>query len=189
MTMPTVKLELLLYPDKRLREISRSVDDKVDRGVRQLVDAMVDIVFAKRAAGLSAIQVGAPLRIFVLDGDIVQKGLPPLTFINPEIVELSDEKQTSDEGCLSFPDIFVPLQRSMHVKVKAWNAEGKPFEMRASRLGARAIQHEYDHLSGKLFIDHLGPIRRDIIKRKMAAAAKERAVKLEQLRKLAARKN
>src|SRR6185436_19524894 len=92
---------------------------------------------------------------------------PPKVFINPEIVEISQEAQTGDEGCLSFPGIFVPVKRGMRAKVRAMDLEGKTFEAEGEALFARALQHETDHLNGRLLIDQVGPVKREIIKRKL----------------------
>ena len=88
-------------------------------------------------------------------------------FINPEIVEISDEAQTGDEGCLSFPDIFVPVKRGMRAKVRARDLDGNIFEVEGEGLYARALQHETDHLNGRLLIDQVGPVKRELIKRKL----------------------
>jgi peptide deformylase len=98
-----------------------------------------------------------------------------MAFINPEIVRLSDEAQTGDEGCLSFPGIFVPVKRAMTAEFKALDVEGKPFVVEGSGLFARAMQHENDHLAGRLLIDMVGPVKRQIIKRKMRKEAEVEA--------------
>jgi peptide deformylase len=95
---------------------------------------------------------------------------PPYVFINPEIIELSEETETSDEGCLSFPGIYVPIKRSLRAKVRAVDLEGKTFEMEGKNLMARAFQHENDHLDAKLLADYVGRIKRQLIQRKLAKA-------------------
>jgi peptide deformylase len=124
---------------------------------------------AANGAGLAAIQVGAPIRLFIIDGGVAggEEGSPPKVFINPEIVQLSQESQTGDEGCLSFPGIFVPVKRGMRARVRAMDMDGKTFEAEGEALLARALQHETDHLNGKLLIDQVGPVKREIIKRKL----------------------
>jgi peptide deformylase len=96
-------------------------------------------------------------------------------FINPEIIEISSEAQTGDEGCLSFPNIFVPVKRGMRARVRATDLEGKTFEAEGEGLYARAMQHETDHLNGRLLIDQVGPVKREIIKRKLRRDAAEAA--------------
>src|SRR5262245_15566657 len=172
-------LPILRYPDPRLRDKSRDVTTFDDQ-LRQLVSDMAETMYAAEGAGLAAIQVGVPLRLFVIEGIVAGKPPtdPPLVFINPEILEISPEAQTGDEGCLSFPGIFVPVKRGMRAKVRALDIEGKPFTIEGEALFARALQHENDHLSARLLIDMVGPVKREIIKRKMkkeaaAAAAAE----------------
>ena len=167
-------LPILRYPDMRLRQKCADVVT-FDETLRQLVSDMTDTMYAANGAGLAAIQVGAPLRLFVIEPEV--GGRPPtdpvIVFINPEIVEISAEAQTGDEGCLSFPGVFVPVKRGLRARVKALDLEGKPFEVEGSELFARALQHESDHLIGRLLIDMVGPVKREIIKRKMKKEAAE----------------
>jgi peptide deformylase len=134
---------------------------------------MADTMFAAEGAGLAAIQVGAPLRLFLIDAAVAGRGPTdsPLVFINPELVGISDEAQTGDEGCLSFPGIFVPVKRGMRASMRALDIEGKIFEVEGAALYGRALQHEQDHLTGRLLIDMVGPVKREIIKRKMKKEA------------------
>jgi peptide deformylase len=170
---------ILRFPDSRLRQTSVEVT-AVDDDVRRLVADMADSMYAANGAGLAAIQVGSPLRIFIVDGGVAGGGEqdPPKVFINPKIIEISDDAQTGDEGCLSFPNIFVPVKRGMRARVSATDMDGNPFEVEGVDLYARALQHETDHLNGRLLIDQVGPVKREIIKRKLrkdaeAAAAEE----------------
>ena len=170
---------IVRFPDSRLRQTSVEVKI-VDDDVRRLVADMVDSMYASNGAGLAAIQVGAALRIFIVDGEIAggSEQDPPKVFINPQIFELSDEAQTGDEGCLSFPGIYVPVKRGMRARVRAIDLEGNVFEVEGEALFARALQHETDHLNGRLLIDQVGPVKREIIKRKLrrdAQAAAEEA--------------
>ena len=170
---------ILKYPDPRLREKSQDVT-RFDDELRQLVADMGETMFSANGAGLAAIQVGAPLRLFIIDGPVAggAEDSAPKVFINPEIVALSDESQTGDEGCLSFPGIYVPVKRGMRARVRALDIEGKPFEAEGVELFARALQHENDHLIGRLLIDQCGPVKREIIKRKLrkdAEAEREEA--------------
>jgi peptide deformylase len=170
---------ILRFPDARLRQ--RSVDvTGVDDDLRQLVTDMGETMLEAEGAGLAAIQVGAPVRLFIVDGQVAggPEGAPPKVFINPEIVQISDEAQTGDEGCLSFPNIFVPVKRGMRARVRAQDLDGQTFEAEGEGLFARAIQHETDHLNGKLLIDQVGPVKRELIKRKLrkdAEAEREEA--------------
>ncbi len=161
-------LPILRYPDARLREKSREITT-FDDDLRRLVTDMAETMFAAEGAGLAAIQVGVPLRLFLIDAVVAGKPLtdPPLVFINPELVSISEEAQTGDEGCLSFPGIFVPVKRGMRARVRALDIEGKPFEVEGEELYGRALQHEHDHLTARLLIDMVGPVKREIIKRKM----------------------
>jgi peptide deformylase len=159
---------ILRFPDSRLRQKSVEVS-AVDDSVRQLVADMAETMAAADGAGLAAIQVGAPVRLFIVDGAVAggEEGAPPKVFINPEIVSISPESQTGDEGCLSFPGIFVPVKRGMRARVRAMGLDGEPFEAEGEALLARAFQHETDHLNGRLLIDQVGPVKREIIKRKL----------------------
>jgi peptide deformylase len=164
--MPT--RPILRYPDARLRKTSEPVVN-FDDSLRTLVEDMRDTMYLAEGAGLAAIQVGEPLKLFILDPEVAGRAAddPPVVFANPELVEISEEEQTGDEGCLSFPGIFVPVKRGMRAKVRAQDIEGKTFELEGQALLARALQHETDHLTGRLLIDMVGPVKRQIIKRKM----------------------
>ena len=159
---------ILRFPDAKLRQ--RSVEVKgVDDELRQLVADMAETMEAAEGAGLAAIQVGMPVRLFLIDGGVAggAEGAPPKVFINPELVEISAESQTGDEGCLSFPGIFVPVKRGMRARVRAMGLDGETFEAEGEALFARALQHETDHLNGRLLVDQVGPVKREIIKRKL----------------------
>jgi peptide deformylase len=165
-------LPIVRYPDPRLREKCATIT-AFDESLRKLVADMTDTMYAANGAGLAAIQVGAPLRLFIVDPEVAGRAPndPVLVFINPELVWISEEAQTGDEGCLSFPGIFVPVKRGMRARVQALDLEGKPFEIEGEELFSRALQHETDHLIGRLLIDLVGPVKREIIKRKMKKEA------------------
>jgi peptide deformylase len=170
---------IVRFPDPRLRQRSVEVGEIGD-DVRQLVADMTETMVAANGAGLAAIQVGAPLRLFIIDGHVAggAEDAPPKVFINPEILAISDEAQTGDEGCLSFPDVFVPVKRGMRARVSARDLDGNVFEAEGEGLYARALQHETDHLNGRLLIDQVGPVKRELIKRKLrkdAEAEREEA--------------
>ncbi len=159
---------ILRFPDPKLRQRSVTVTD-FDDGLRQLVADMAETMVEAEGAGLAAIQVGAPMRLFIVEGHVAggAEGAPAKVFINPEIVDISDEAQTGDEGCLSFPGIFVPVKRGMRARVRAMDLDGNTFEAEGEGLFARALQHETDHLNGRLLIDQVGPVKRELIKRKL----------------------
>jgi peptide deformylase len=165
-------LPILRYPDPRLREKSLAVES-FDDDLRRLVTDMTETMYAAEGAGLAAIQVGSPLRLFLVDASVAgrEPTAPPLVFINPEIIAISDEAQTGDEGCLSFPGVFVPVKRGMRATVRAKDLDGNVFEVEGAELYGRALQHENDHLIGRLLIDMVGPVKREIIKRKMKKEA------------------
>jgi peptide deformylase len=165
-------LPIVKYPDVRLRQKCAPVDS-VDESLHKLVADMSDTMYAANGAGLAAIQVGVPVRLFIIEPEVAGRAPtdPVLTFINPELIEISDEAQTGDEGCLSFPGIFAQVKRGMRAKVRATGLDGKVFEIEGSELFGRALQHETDHLIGRLLIDMVGPVKREIIKRKMKKEA------------------
>ncbi len=159
---------ILRYPDPLLRQLSKRVEDP--SSLRALVADMTETMYASKGAGLAAIQVGEAVQLFIIEGAVAGGGEedPPLVFINPEIVWLGEEKETNEEGCLSFPGIYVPIERSVHARFRGTNLEGKIFEAEGEGLFARAMQHEFDHLNGKLLADYVGRIKRQLIARKLA---------------------
>ena len=170
---------ILRFPDPKLRHRSAEIGDITD-DVRQLVADMAETMADANGAGLAAIQVGVPVRLFIVDGQVTggEEDSPPKVFINPELVEISDEAQTDDEGCLSFPGIYVPVKRGIRAKIRARGLDGNVFEAEGEELYARAMQHETDHLNGRLLIDQVGPVKRELIKRKLrkdAEAEREEA--------------
>jgi peptide deformylase len=168
---------ILKYPDPRLRQVCKPVSDP--SALRALVEDMAETMYAAKGAGLAAIQVGEALRLFIIESSVAGGGEedPPLVFVNPELVELSREKETAEEGCLSFPGIYVPVERSLRATIRAMNLEGRTFELDGEELFARAMQHESDHLDGKLLADFVGRIKRQLIARRLARSAAEEAGK------------
>lgn len=140
-------LELVTYDDPRLRV--RSVPTGPDE-VRDLVRKMFETMYAEEGIGLAAVQVGRPLRVFITKVQDRER-----VYINPEIVETSIEEDTAEEGCLSIPDVRADVTRPARISVQATGLKGRTFRLNAEGLLARAIQHELDHLNGRLFIDHL----------------------------------
>jgi peptide deformylase len=169
-------LPIVKFPDPRLRQATRPVAAVTDE-IRRLVADMADTMYAANGAGLAAIQVGRPEQIYIVDAAIAggREEDPPIAFINPEIVWLSDETETKDEGCLSFPTIYVPVKRALRARIRALDLNGQPFEVEGEGLYARAMQHEGDHLTGRLLVDFVGPLKKTWIKRKLARLAKEEA--------------
>ena len=178
---------IVRFPDPKLRERSMEVSEFGD-DVRQLVADMNETMVDANGAGLAAIQVGVPVRLYIIEGHVAggAEDAPPKVFINPEIVEISDEAQTGDEGCLSFPDIFVPVKRGMRAKVRAQDLDGNIFEAEGEGLYARALQHETDHLNGRLLIDQVGPVKRELIKRKLRKDAQAEREEREEAEERAA---
>jgi len=156
---------ILRYPDKRLREKGVRVP-AITSEIKQLVDDMAETMYAAPGVGLAATQIGEALQIFVID--VAEENEPSdlRVFVNPEIVETQDRIVWS-EGCLSFPGINEDVERAARVVVRAWDREGKTFELEAEGLLAVAVQHEYDHLQGVLMIDHLGLLKKRLVNRKM----------------------
>ena len=159
---------ILRFPDPRLRQVSQPVT-AFDAILRELVTDMKDTMYLAEGAGLAAIQIGHALRLFIVDPEVAGQTAddPPLVLANPELIAISKEEQAGDEGCLSFPGIFVPVMRGQRARVRAQDLDGKIFEIEGEALFARALQHENDHLTGRLLIDMVGPVKRQIIKRKM----------------------
>lgn len=159
---------ILRFPAPLLRKVSQPVE-RFDETLQQLVADMKDTMYLSEGAGLAAIQIGEPLRLFIIDAEVAGLAADafPLVLANPEILSISEEEQTGDEGCLSFPGIFVPVKRGMRARLRASDATGKAFEIEGQGLLGRALQHEMDHLTGRLLIDMVGPVKRQIIKRKM----------------------
>lgn len=158
---------ILRYPDKRLKHPSLSIS-QFDNEVRAIITDMMDTMHSSGGIGLAAIQIGEPLRLFIVRADVVGKTLDsmPVVFINPEIVEARGAEFDA-EGCLSFPGVSVPVRRNTWVHVRALDEHGKPFEVQTDGLYARVIQHEHDHVWGKVLADRVGAVTRDIIRRKM----------------------
>ena len=171
---------IVKYPDNFLRQATAPVQ-AVDDDVKKLVADMVETMYSKNGAGLAAIQVGSNQRIFIVEASVAggDENDHPVVFINPTIEWLSDDTETSDEGCLSFPGIYVPIKRSLRARVRATGLDGKEFVAEGEGLYARAMQHEHDHLINKLLIDYVGPLKRQMIKRKMERMTDEEADELQ----------
>ena len=162
-------LPILHYPDPRLRKKAQPVK-QVDASIRQIVDDMFETMYDAPGVGLAATQVNIHKRIVVID--VSEEKNEPLCFINAEIIEKEGNKET-EEGCLSIPEYFAPVKRAERVKVRALDKEGELFEMEADGLLAVCIQHELDHLQGKVFVDYLSPLKQTRVRKKMQKAAKQ----------------
>lgn len=154
-------LSLRTYPDPCLRIRTKPVE-KFDRSLERALREMADIMYASRGIGLAATQVGLGLSVLVVD---TGEGL--MAFVNPEILERSKNRTAMEEGCLSVPGVIVNVSRPEKVKVRARDAKGGIFVKSFDGLAAKAVQHEMDHLAGRLIIDHLDPVRRFFAKRKL----------------------
>jgi peptide deformylase len=159
---------VVIWPDERLRQPSVAVI-AIDASVRQLYQDLVDSMYAENGLGIAALQLGDPRRMFIVEPKLAGRPEtdPPLAFINPEVIETSDEQQDSEEGCLSFPDIYIKVKRPMRCKVRAMGLDGAMFEIEGEALFARCMLHENDHLTGKLLVDFVGPLKRQMIKKKL----------------------
>ncbi|MDG1322379.1 MAG: peptide deformylase [Porticoccaceae bacterium] len=157
-------LPILEYPDPRLRKKAKAVVT-VDDDIKRLVDDMFETMIDSHGIGLAASQVDVHQRVIVMD--LMEDGSQPRVFINPEIEVLNDTTEPYDEGCLSVPGFYETVARPSNVMISALDREGKPFKEKASGLLAICIQHEIDHLEGKLFVDYLSPLKRQIIRKKM----------------------
>ena len=163
--------QILTEPNKILREKSLFVE-KVDEDLQKLMDDMLETMYAAPGIGLAAIQVGIPKRIIVLD--IAQKNGPrnPKFFINPEIIEKSENNSTYEEGCLSVPGQFAEIDRPDKCHIKYLDYHGQPKELKAEGMLATCIQHEIDHLEGILFIDYLSKLKKSMIIKKLSKQKK-----------------
>jgi peptide deformylase len=157
-------LNILEFPDPRLRTIAKAVE-LVDDDLRQLIDDMFETMYDAPGIGLAATQVNVHKRLVVMD--LSEDKNEPMVFINPEFESLTDEVDQYQEGCLSVPGFYENVDRPLKVKIKALDRDGQPFEEIAEGLLAVCIQHECDHLNGKLFVDYLSGLKRDRIKKKL----------------------
>ena len=165
------KLAILEYPDPRLRKTAKRVES-VDDAVRQLAADLLETMYAARGVGLAATQVDIHRRVIVLD--VSEQRNQPMVFINPELLK-AEGRGPGEEGCLSVPDVFDKVQRATHIRVRALGSDGEPFEMDADGLLAVCIQHEMDHLEGKLFVDYLSELKRQLIRRRLEKERKQRS--------------
>jgi peptide deformylase len=165
---------VVVWPDARLREPTRKVE-KFDAALRALYDDLTETMYDENGLGIAAIQIGDPTAMFLVEAKLAGRAEtePAVAFVNPEILWTSEETEETEEGCLSFPEIYIKVDRPLRAKVRAQDLEGKTFEVEGEGLFARCLLHEYDHLSGKLLVDFVGPLKRQMIKKKLQRRAKE----------------
>jgi peptide deformylase len=165
------KLAILEYPDPRLRKKAAAVT-AVDDALRQFIDNLLETMYAANGVGLAATQVDVHKRVIVLDVSDTRD--QPLVLINPEILSKEGEGP-GEEGCLSLPGIYDKLSRATRIRVRALGRDGQPFEMDAEGLLGVCIQHEMDHLEGKLFVDYLSELKRTLIRRRLEKERKQKS--------------
>lgn len=157
-------LTILEFPDPRLRTVAKPVAE-VNNDIRRLIDDMFETMYAAPGVGLAATQVNVHQRVIVID--VSDEKNQPLVFINPEIKVIDQELFDYEEGCLSVPGFYETVTRPEHIEVTALDREGKPFTVKPEGLLAVCIQHEMDHLEGKLFVDYLSNMKRQRIRKKL----------------------
>lgn len=163
------KLEILEIPDPRLRTVAKPVEN-FDEELAQLVENMVETMYEARGIGLAATQVNVHQRLLVLDVSDAQD--TPREYVNPEILH-AEGTETCEEGCLSVPGIYADVSRAERIRIKAYDRNGKAFEEDLDGMHAVCLQHEIDHLEGKLFVDYLSPLKRRIVMKKLEKARKQ----------------
>jgi peptide deformylase len=162
---------ILILPDPKLRLVSEPVA-KVSSGLSPLIDDMFETMYDAPGIGLAAIQVGVPQRIVTIDTTRQDEPKKPIALINPEILWSSDEMSRYEEGCLSIPEYYEEVERPAKVRVRFTDRDGAACEMEAEGLLATCLQHEIDHLEGKLFIDHISRLKRERVIKKFTKAAR-----------------
>jgi peptide deformylase len=164
------KLDILRYPDPRLHTVARPVA-QVDDRIRRLVDDMLETMYEAEGVGLAATQVDVHERVIVIDTSEGRND--PRVLINPELIEASEERVLTDEGCLSVPEIFDKVSRHARVRVRALDRSGEVQEFEADGLLGVCVQHEMDHLLGKVFVEYLSPLKRTRIRTRMLKKSRE----------------
>lgn len=175
-------LNILRYPDPRLHKVAKPVT-AFDARLKELAADMAQTMYHAPGIGLAATQVDVHEQVIVIDTSDTRSELR--VFVNPEILWASEEKQVYDEGCLSVPGVYDGVERPVRIKARAFDLDGKPFEVEADGLLAVCIQHEMDHLKGKIFVEYLSPLKRNRIKAKLLK--EERELKRERQRAAAVR--
>ncbi len=162
---------IITLPDPKLRLVSRKIE-RVDDGLKKLMDDMIETMHDAPGIGLAAIQIAEPIRLLVVDVAKKEEPPQPQAFVNPEIVWSSEERSTYEEGCLSIPEYYAEVERPASIRARFLDRDGKPAEVLAEGLLATVLQHEIDHLDGILFIDHISKLKRDRVIKKFQKAAK-----------------
>ncbi|MGK0375324.1 MAG: peptide deformylase [Arenicella sp.] len=162
-------LEILVYPDQRLRTVAKPVG-VVDDSIRQLVKDMTETMYDANGIGLAATQVDVHKQVIVMD--LSDQRDEPRVLINPTVIE-QDGEQVYDEGCLSVPEYYAPVKRAESIKITALDEQGEIYQLEAEGLLAVCIQHEMDHLAGKVFVDYLSRLKQDRVKKKLVKRARE----------------
>lgn len=162
-------LTVLSYPDPRLRKKAKPIE-VFDNTLACLIDDLFETMYADNGVGLAATQVNVQWRVLTVD-PMENNGHQPFYLVNPEII-MREGTMESPEGCLSVPETYDKITRSQHIKVRAFDKDGKSFEMEASNFKAAVIQHEIDHLDGKLFIDYLSTVKKERVRKHFAELAK-----------------
>ena len=172
---PMTTRPILIHPDPRLKKVAEPVGEITDK-IRVLAEDMLETMYAAPGIGLAAPQVGVGARILVMDC-VKEEGAParPMVLMNPEVIGSSDDANVYEEGCLSIPDQYAEVTRPSEVDVRWLGLDGEIHEEHFDGLWATCVQHEIDHLDGKLFIDYLGPLKRQMITRKMQKLKREKA--------------
>ena len=163
------KLEILEMPDPRLRTVAKPVEN-FDSDLSQLLDDMIETMYEARGIGLAATQVNVHRRLLVLDVSEAQD--TPREYVNPEIIDTMGS-ETCEEGCLSVPGIYADVSRAETIRIKAYDRHGEAFEETLDGMHAVCLQHEMDHLEGKLFVDYLSPLKRRMVLKKLEKAKKQ----------------
>lgn len=163
-------LTILKYPDRRLRKIAQPVEH-VDESIKTLIEDMFETMYDANGIGLAATQINVHKQVIVMD--LSEDKSAPRVFINPEITPLTEEGQPYDEGCLSVPGFYETVERPKSVKLNAVNEHGEAFEEQCDEMLAICIQHEIDHLNGKLFVDYLSKLKQNRIRKKLEKQQKE----------------
>lgn len=166
------KLEILEFPDPRLRTVAQPVD-AFDERLGALIDDMLETMYGASGIGLAATQVDVHQRVLVMD--VSETRDQPRAFVNPEIVDREGE-QVCEEGCLSVPGVYAEVKRADRVRVRAHDRDGQPFELELDGLAAVCLQHEMDHLQGKLFVDYLSPLKRQMVRRRLEKQRRQERV-------------
>lgn len=163
--------EILIWPNKKLSDVSLAVEK--GQNIDDLVQDLTETMESRDGAGIAAPQIGESVGVFLIAPQIagIERHAPQV-FVNPELLWVSEEKTKEMEGCLSFPDIWIHIERPEKCKMRATNTDGEEFEVEADGIYARALQHEFDHLNGTLMTDFVGPLKRKMVRKKMTRKRK-----------------